>query len=120
MTIMQAKLIKHLKDKDVKTLADAGRKAGYTDKARSIYRPHTKAHIKEALKCNPDSIKAHYQALYDECMLKGDRTNAKGILDSLARINALFIERTLNKTEFTTKDQSLLDGYCNNRLLAHL
>ncbi len=94
MTLLQSKLIKHLKDKDVKFLSDAGRKAGYTRGARNIYRQNTKRHIQEALKVEPESIKAHYEALYALCLSDNDKATAKGILDSLCRVCGLFKDNT--------------------------
>ncbi len=115
---MQQKLIKNLKTS--KTLMEAGRKAGYTDKARNMYRQNTKRHIAEALKCDPGSIIAHYEELYRKCMLDDDKSTGKAILDSLARINAMFTDKTINDTTLSTKDNDLLANYRNNRIEAHL
>ena len=114
MTIMQQKLINNLKTS--KTLMEAGKKAGYTEKARSMYRSHTKLHIANALKCDPASIIAHYEGLYSKCIADDDKATAKAILDSLARINAMFTDKSVNKTELSTKDQAILDQYRTNRL----
>ena len=113
-TLMQKRLIKNLKTS--KNLKEAGERAGYSYKARNIYRGNTKKHIADALKCDPKSIIAHYEALYNECMLSDDKPTAKAILDSLCRINAMFTDKTQNKTEVTTKDQAILDSYRSNRL----
>ena len=100
-TILQQKLVKALKTE--KNLMAAGRKAGYKlDKGnRCIYREGTRKHIQEALKCDPASIIAHYEGLYADCIAANDKATAKAILDSLARINAMFIERS--KQEISAK-----------------
>lgn len=106
MTLKQAKLIKFLPES--KTLSEAGEKAGYTKAARSIYRKHTKVHIAEALKCEPSSIIAHYEALYRECMTDSDKATAKSILDSMARINAMFTDKTKQEVSISGADAMVI------------
>jgi len=85
MTTRTAKLIQAIPK--TKTMREAGRMAGYT--SNDIYRKRIKTHIMEALKCEPDSVRKHFEGLYDKCMLKGDLSTAKGILDSICRITGM-------------------------------
>ena len=99
-TVKQKRLIKALASDEVVTLRDAGLKAHYSIKSGNLYRNNIKKHIKDALKCEPDSIIKHYEALYATCLQSEDKATAKAILDSLCRINAMFKDKTditLNK-----------------------
>ena len=93
-TLKRQKLIRNLETSS--TLKEAGDKAGYRTSfgSRTIYRPSTRKHIAEALKCNPQSIIDHYEALYASCLQSEDKATAKAILDSLCRINAMFKDKT--------------------------
>ncbi len=109
MTIMQQKLIKNLKTS--KTLKEAGDKAGYATNngSRAIYRECTKRHIAEALKVEPESIKAHYEMLYDLCLSDDDKATAKGILDSLCRITGMNKDRTDISIKYAPDKVSISD-----------
>ena len=87
MTIKTRKLIKHLADS--KTIREASIKAGYAPKSNKPYQKGIRRYIQEALKCEPDSVRSHFEGLYDKCMLKGDYATAKGVLDSICRITGM-------------------------------
>lgn len=89
MTLKQARLLKAIPHS--KTLREAGRKAGFT--SLDIYRKRIKTHIANELRCEPNSIKQHYEALYKLCLTDNDKATAKGILDSLCRIQAMFKDK---------------------------
>lgn len=112
MTLRQANLIKELPNS--KSLKEAAEKAGYSYKAKNIYKMPLRATIKEALRCNPQSIIAHYEALYAQCVKDKDKATAKSILDSLCRINAMFKDRLSQELTISNADSILIGKH--NRL----
>ena len=92
MTLKQRKLIKNLKE--AKTLREAGRLAGYTDKGCNVYRKNIKKHIAEVLKIDRDEVLRRFNEAYQLAIQTNDLTNLLRCNEALARINAMFLDRT--------------------------
>ena len=97
MTLMQSNLLKALADPTIKTLADAGRKANYSQKSRNIYRTHTKKHIAEKISCNPNAIREKFDFVLEKALETKDFTLYKAILDSMARLNGMLTDRQITE-----------------------
>ena len=92
MTLKQRKLLKHLEDS--KTLREAGRKSGYSDIAGNLYRKNIKKHIAEIIHSDPEAIKARFNDIMDRAREKEDFTAELRGLEALARINAMFTDKS--------------------------
>ena len=112
LTIKQQKIIANIPK--CKSLKEAGELAGYT--SHQIYREGTRKHIREALASDPEAIKKAYEDLLLRCKASNDLSTERATLQDLARINAMMTDKTQNKTEISSKDQSILDNYTSNRL----
>ena len=81
-----------MQNKDNKTLAECGEKAGYLSIAkggRQIYRPSTKKHIAEKLAnagISKDSVREFFQAIADLAIKNNDLSNANRAGENIARM----------------------------------
>jgi hypothetical protein len=123
MTKLKRKaLLKELRQaKPTDSILELGAKAGYTKKSRSVYKNPTKTFINDYLdKSNPkpEEILNHYLELEKIAMNIADYTLAKGILDSLARIKAMFTDKQkVELNDVTPKEQAILNKYISpNRI----
>ena len=99
-TLKKRKLLKALETS--KTMREAGIKAGYTPISHTIYTKPTKTYLAEAIASSPELIKQKYEELHQLALLSKDYSTARGVLQDLARINALFLDRSEIKTDNTT------------------
>ncbi len=96
MTLKQQKLLKALETSN--TLAEAGRKAGYSVQARHIYTPKIKSTIINHIHSDPEKIKERFEHLSIIAERKGDLTNAMRGSEALARVQGMFIDKSEVKT----------------------
>ena len=96
MTLKQRKLLRNLETS--KTLMEAGLKAGYSEKAKSPYRKYNKIHIAEIIHSDPEAIKARFNDIADKASAKEDFTAELRATEALARINAMFTDKSEVKT----------------------
>ena len=92
MTLKQRKLLKHLETSD--TLMAAGRKAGYSKSAGNIYNKAIKSHIAKIIHSDPEAIKARFNDIADKASAKEDFTAELRAIEGLARINAMFTDKS--------------------------
>lgn len=117
MTVRQKRLIQHLSDPDCPSLKKAGERAGYSYKAKTIYRSTLKHTINKLLGSNPELIKERFEDIARRAKKKGDLANETRAIEALARINAMFTDKSINKTEITDgNDRGILAQYAKNRL----
>ena len=64
---------------------------------KTIHKLKTKIQRKQGF--DPERIKQEYVKQYDKADENGDISNAKGVLDSLSKINGMFIDKILTYTE---------------------
>ncbi len=81
---------------DSKTLKEVGEKAGFSFKARNIYRHNTKEHINKALDAmgySAEAVKKEFERLKGLAEKSGDLSNANRSLENIARIAGHYIDR---------------------------
>ncbi|MFH1835516.1 MAG: hypothetical protein ABH851_04945, partial [Methanobacteriota archaeon] len=76
------------------TLMEAGRKSGYSGIAGNLYRKNIKKHIAEIIHSDPEAIKARFNDIMDRAREKEDFTAELRGLEALARINAMFTDKS--------------------------
>ena len=92
MTVKQANLIKNLRTS--KSLKEAAEKAGYSYTAKNLYRKTLKNTIAKALHSDPEAIKDRFLNIADRAKAKDDLSNEARAIEDLARINAMFTDRS--------------------------
>lgn len=102
-TIKQVRLVQAI-TQGATTLKEAGDIAGYQSK--QIYRESTKKHLQESLGTSPKKILEEYEKLFQSCLTDKDKSIAKSILDSLAKINSMMIDKSVNLNVEVTEDLS--------------
>ena len=79
-----------------------------------------KAEIQQQLGFDPEQIKKEYGKQYAKADAKGDVGNAKGVLDSLSKINGMMIDKSLVITQdippFKPGEREILSGLAKQYL----
>ena len=108
-TLRKRKLLKALETEP--TLRQAGIKAGYSCISQNIYKKSIKRYMAKNIHSNPEGIKERFEDIANRSVLEKDATNELRAIESLARINAMFIERTREEG----KPQAIIINYGNTK-----
>ena len=85
---------------------------------KAVHKLKTKIQRKQGF--DPERIKQEYVKQYDKADENGDISNAKGVLDSLSKINGMFIDRSLVVTQdippFKPGEREILSGLAKQYL----
>lgn len=90
MSLLQEKLVKELPTS--KTLAEAGRRVGYSPRSRTLYKPGTKRYIAEYYKAaglDKEGLIGRFKALANISLSEKDLSNSNRSLENIARMQGL-------------------------------
>ncbi len=93
MTLRQRKLAKALTDPTTKTLADAKRKAGYSEQSRWVYNPLTKLAIQKSLATlgiDRKAMNERFKLLADLALKDKDYANTNRSYENICKIQRFF------------------------------
>ena len=108
LTLKGKRLLKELPN--APSIRQAGIKAGYTQ-AGNCYRKSIKEHIARELNIDSKEVIRRFNEIYTLALADKDLTNMARITESLARINAMFTDKTINQTTISNKDNEILKRY---------
>ena len=115
MTLKQRRLvnntIKAIKENKPFTQMEIAKQSGYSPLPRNMYRASTKKHIIERLKklgYSDEEMKERFNLGSELSLAKDDLTNYLRSNEDIARMQAMFTDKTENKTAITIEEQRKL------------